>query len=270
MVFLKKIIDFYIASSIHVAFATYAFILLTFTSLNSSFDCDVAYFGFFGTIAAYNLIKYFSVYRLKKHQNSKKFQLIFLLSLSAFAVALYCCFQFEIEAQVVAILALFITLLYGFSFFGWLNSGRNWVGFKVFLVALSWTLVTFLLPVVALERTITEKVVLQAVQRFILIYALMCIFEIIDLQFDAIGLQTLPQRIGIANTKKLGYFLLLSFIGIDVVIQNEILLLNLFFILVIAGFLYFSNEKRSKYYSSFWVESIPIFWWLAQKLLTYF
>ena len=48
------------------------------------------------------------------------------------------------------------------------------------------------------------------------------------------------------------------------------LLLNLFFILVIVGFLYFSNEKRSKYYASFWVESIPIFWWLAQKLLTYF
>lgn len=270
MVFFKKIVDFYIASSIHVAFATYAFILLTFTSLNSSYDCDVAYFGFFGTIAAYNVIKYFSVYRLKKHQISKKIHFIFLLSLIALATALYYYFQLEIDAQFVALLALFITLLYGFSFFGWLNSGRNWIGFKVFLVALSWTLVTFLLPVVALKVIITEIVVLQAIQRFIMIYALMFIFEIIDLQFDAIGLQTLPQRIGIANTKKLGYFLLMVFIGIDVVIQNEILLLNLFFILVIAGFLYFSNEKRSKYYSSFWVESIPIFWWLAQKLLTYF
>ena len=74
--FYKKIFDFYIASSIHVAFAAYAFILLTFTSLNSSYDCDVAYFGFFGTITAYNVIKYFSVYRLKKHQISKKFQFI--------------------------------------------------------------------------------------------------------------------------------------------------------------------------------------------------
>jgi hypothetical protein len=140
----------------------------------------------------------------------------------------------------------------------------------VFLVALSWTLVTFLLPVVALEMTISEIVVLQAVQRFVLIYALMCIFEIIDLQFDTIGLQTLPQRIGIANTKKFGYFLLMVFIGIDVVIQSEMLLLNLFFILVIAGFLYYSNEKRSKYYSSFWVESIPILWWLAYLVAIYF
>ena len=42
--FLKKIFDFYISSSIHVAFATYAFILLSFTTLNSSYDYDVAHF----------------------------------------------------------------------------------------------------------------------------------------------------------------------------------------------------------------------------------
>ena len=270
MVFFKKIVDWYIDSSLHVALAAYALIQLTFLWLNTSYDCDVAYFGFFGTIAAYNLIKYFSVYRLKKHQISKKIHFIFLLSLIALATALYYYFQLEIEAQFVSVLALFITLFYGFSFFGWLNSGRNWIGFKVFLVALSWTLVTFSLPVVALEMTISEIVVLQAVQRFVLIYALMCIFEIIDLQFDTIGLQTLPQRIGIANTKKFGYFLLMVFIGIDVVIQSEMLLLNLFFILVIAGFLYYSNEKRSKYYSSFWVESIPILWWLAYLVAIYF
>lgn len=270
MMFLKKIFDFYISSSIHVAFATYAFILLSFTTLNSSYDYDVAHFGFFGTIAAYNIIKYFSFYRLNKQQVSKKFQYIFLLSFSAFIAAIYYFIQTKAEVQLVAILALFITLLYGFSFFERLNSGRNWVGFKIFLVALSWTLVTFFLPVAALDIAINEIIVLQALQRFVLIYALMCIFEIIDLQFDTIALQTLPQRLGIAKTKKLGYFLLFLFMWIDSMIQNEIHFLNLFFVLVIVFFLYFSNEKRSKYYSSFWVESIPIFWWLAQRLLTYF
>jgi hypothetical protein len=24
----------------------------------------------------------------------------------------------------------------------------------------------------------------------------------------------------------------------------------------------FANQKRHKYYTSFWAESIPIFWWL--------
>jgi hypothetical protein len=36
---------------------------------------------------------------------------------------------------------------------------------------------------------------------------------------------------------------------------------------VIALFLLFVNEKRSKYYTSLWVESVPIFWWLMVVLL---
>jgi hypothetical protein len=32
--------------------------------------------------------------------------------------------------------------------------------------------------------------------------------------------------------------------------------------IVITLFLAFANEKRTKYYTSFWVESIPIVWWL--------
>jgi hypothetical protein len=35
---------------------------------------------------------------------------------------------------------------------------------------------------------------------------------------------------------------------------------------VIALFLAFANEQRSRYYTSFWVESIPIVWWLLARL----
>jgi hypothetical protein len=104
----------------------------------------------------------------------------------------------------------------------------------------------------------------------VLIYALMCVFEIIDVQFDTLTLKTLPQRIGVQKTKRLGYFLLLLFLGIDAMIQSQWILLDFFFVVTIAVFLYFSNEKQSKYYTSFWVESIPIVWWLAQRLLIYF
>jgi hypothetical protein len=97
----------------------------------------------------------------------------------------------------------------------------------------------------------------------------MCVFEIIDIQFDTLNLKTLPQRIGVQKTKQLGYFLLSLFLGIDIMIQSQWILLNFLFIVIIAIFLFFSHEKKSKYYTIFWVESIPIFWWLAQKLLTY-
>jgi len=38
--------------------------------------------------------------------------------------------------------------------------------------------------------------------------------------------------------------------------------LNFVIAIIIALFLFFANQKRSKYYTSFWVESIPVFWLL--------
>ena len=266
----KQIVDFYIESSLHVALAAAAFILLTFLELNTSYDAAVVGFGFFGTIAAYNAIKYIPLITSKIWFFSQRNQLIFMLSLGAFVAAIYFFIQLQNTAQFIAVLALLLTVSYSFSFFGRLNSGRNWIGFKVFLVALSWSLVTFILPVIALDFSISLEILLLAFQRFVLVYAIMCAFEIIDVQFDMLTLKTLPQRIGVQKTKQLGYFLLLLFIGIDVLIQSEWIFLDFFFVVTSAVFLFYSNEKRPKYYTSFWVESIPIFWWLAQKLLIYF
>ncbi|MBP7397039.1 MAG: hypothetical protein KA933_08775, partial [Flavobacterium sp.] len=65
----------------------------------------------------------------------------------------------------------------------------------------------------------------------------------------------------VERTKKLGFGLLVLFLALDF-LNGNFSLLSLFFILVTALFLAFANEKRSKYYTSFWVESVPIVWWL--------
>jgi len=86
-------------------------------------------------------------------------------------------------------------------------------------------------------------------------------------------LQTVPQQIGVKRTKILGYVLLMIFCGLEffnsninfnVNFQSSLLQLISIFLLAIMVvlFLFFVNEKRSKYYTSFWVESVPIAWWL--------
>jgi hypothetical protein len=40
------------------------------------------------------------------------------------------------------------------------------------------------------------------------------------------------------------------------------LLINLIMVITLMLFIAFANPNRSKYYTSFWVESVPIFWWL--------
>jgi hypothetical protein len=95
------------------------------------------------------------------------------------------------------------------------------------------------------------------------------IFEIIDLQYDDPHLQTVPQQIGVKNTKIIGLLLLVLFMLLEFLttkVANEILILKLGIALTTSLFLVFANENKSKYYSSFWAESIPIVWWLLLML----
>jgi len=94
---------------------------------------------------------------------------------------------------------------------------------------------------------------------------LVLIFEIIDLKFDDPHLKTVPQQIGVTKTKRVGValmvlFVLLEFLSED--FRTEFFALKLALALTTILFLLFSNEHRSRYYASFWVESIPVFWWL--------
>ena len=103
----------------------------------------------------------------------------------------------------------------------------------------------------------------------IVIFVLILIFEIIDLAQDDPHLQTVPQQIGLKQTKILGYVLLvifcvLAFFARNINSEFSFFPLQLMFVIAIvtALFLAFANENRSKYYTSFWVESVPILWWL--------
>ena len=91
------------------------------------------------------------------------------------------------------------------------------------------------------------------------------IFEIIDLKWDDPHLKTVPQQIGVVNTKRIGVALMLLFVLIEFLSSDfriEFLALKSALAITTILFLLFSNENRSRYYTSFWVESIPIFWWL--------
>lgn len=270
MVFFKKIVDWYIDSSLHVALAAYALIQLTFLWLNTSYDDSVAGFGFFGTIVAYNCIKYYRVISWGTLFISKFHKVVYSITILSFFASIYYYIQLQMASQIVICIAFLITLLYTFSFFGILKPARNWMGFKIFLVAVSWALITFWLPVVASIGKLTLDIFLLGIQRFVLVYALMCVFEIVDLQFDAVSLKTLPQRIGVKRTKQLGFALLLFFLFIEIIVQKKVCLIDLLFVVLIAVFLFFSKRNSSKYYSNFWVESIPILWWLAYLVAIYF
>ena len=265
MKYFFKLLDFYIESSLHVAFAVYAFIRITFLKLGLSYDESVAYFGFYGTIVGYNFIKYDELARVKRVPLTKRFRSIIGLSFVCFWITLYYFWQLETITKYIAIGALLLTVLYTIPFIPNKSNMRNWSGIKIYLVALAWVAVTVLLPVINAHYPIDSLVILKSLQRFILVFVLMLIFEIVDLQFDGLYLKTIPQQLGEKNTKILAYILLVVFILLDLLKPDftlKVFLINLVFTVILGVFTYFTSKKRNKYYTSFWVEALPIVWFL--------
>ena len=261
----KQIFNFYINSSIHVALSCYSLVKMTQHMFNISLDQSIANFVFFGTIVGYNFVKYDALARAKKLLMRTELKIIALFSFFALILVGFYFFQLQRITQIVAVAFLSITLLYTLPFFPNRRNARNWAGVKIYIVALCWVGVTLALPVLNAAISITSDFYLKCIQRFILIFVLVLIFEIIDLANDDPHLKTVPQQIGVKRTKILGILLLIPFYFLEFLKSNfdeKQLIVNLILVALISLFLLFANEKRSKYYTSFWVESVPIIWWL--------
>ena len=265
MISFKRIFDFYLRSSIHVALSVYALVRMTHFMFHISTDQAMANFAFFGTIVGYNFVKYDALARAQKKQMRNELKIIAVLSFFSLAGVGYYFFQLQLITQLVSIGVLALTLLYTLPFFPNRRNARNWAGVKIYIVALCWVGVTLVLPLLNAHVFIGLDFYLKCIQRFILVFVLILIFEILDLANDDPHLKTVPQQIGVRRTKIIGLLLLLPFYFLEFLKTNfiqEQLVVNLILVLALSLFLAFANETRSKYYTSFWVESIPIFWWL--------
>ncbi|WP_306353645.1 hypothetical protein [Flavobacterium sp. '19STA2R22 D10 B1'] len=262
MQYLKKVFDFYIQSSIHVAVAVYALVRMTYHMFLIPQDLYMEGFAFFGTIFGYNFVKYESLFRLKKVIR-KQLQAILALSILSLLLSTYCFFKLQWDTQWVAVVFFGLTFLYTVPVFSNKQNIRNWKGVKIYIVAFCWAGVTTLLPLVNSETAITTDFFLKFGQRFLLVIILILVFEIIDSKNDDPSLMTVPQKIGVHNTKILGVLLLIPFFFLEFLrihIDQDQLWINLILVVVTALFTLCATPDRSKYYTSFWVESIPIFW----------
>ena len=201
---------------------------------------------------------------------SWKLKAIASLSFLSLFTGIYYFLELQKITKIIATLVLILTILYTLPFFPNKKNARNWAGFKIYIVAICWVGVTVLMPILNSGYKIHPEIYCIIIQRFLLIFSLILIFEIIDLKNDDPYLKTVPQQIGVGKTKSLGFILLILFCGLGLLNSNfQFLELELNFVIaiVIALLLFYSNENRSKYFTSFWVESIPVFWWLLYLFL---
>jgi len=265
MKLLKQIFDFYLISSIHVALSCYALVRVTFHVFHIQYDEPMALFVFFGTIVGYNFVKYDALVRVKRKPVGNQLKIIAVLSFVSAILVGYYFFHLKLITQIVSFGIFAITALYTLPFFPNRRNARNWAGVKIYIVALCWVGATLVLPLINAEIPTTTDFFIKCVQRFVLVFVLILVFEIIDLTNDDPHLKTVPQTIGVKKTKILGLLLLIPFWFLEVFISTfnyRDLFINLVMVAMLMLFILFANPNRPKYYTSFWVESVPIFWWL--------
>ncbi len=260
----KRIFDLYLQGSLHVALSVFCLIRVTELMLQLHIDPYIEGFGYFGTIVGYNFIKYDALARSGTPKWSLNLKLFIAISMFAFIGTAYCFFYLNRLTQLVSIAVFIITALYTLPFFPNHKSARSWAGLKIYIVALSWVGVTVVLPVLNTGTPLTTDFYIICVKRFILIVVLLFVFEIIDLAWDDPHLKTVPQQIGVKRTKQLGILLLVVFLVLEFFQGNRnttYFFASLFLILITAMMLYFASDKRSKYYTAFLTESIPMLWY---------
>ncbi|WP_246125980.1 UbiA prenyltransferase family protein [Bizionia myxarmorum] len=265
----KQVFDFYLNSSLHVALAVFSLSWLTLIEYEIPFDAAVLFFIFFASITGYNFVKFFGLAKFHHRSLSSWLKFIQLMSFICFLIMGY--FASKLQLKTILYLGVFatITFLYAIPFIPkkfYLDTQqnlRNVSGLKVYVIALVWAGVTVLIPLINNNQLLDTTVIWAFAQRFFLVLALMLPFEIRDMQFDSIKLATIPQRIGIKNTKIMGLVLSLLFFGLEFFMPEKPLsklLIQLGITLLLIFSIIFSRKNQGRYFSGFWVESIPIIW----------
>lgn len=151
---------------------------------------------------------------------------------------------------------------------------RRIAGIKQFYIALIWVLVCIVIPFMFEEEHFTGAMyfkkdqILYIISQFCFIAALCIPFDIRDINKDREeGTKSLPVILGIKQSKLIAMVLMVFYFVIAFFIETQNLLLVRGIILpVTTGAIYFSEPKRHRYYTIYFVEGIII---LQTILLAY-
>lgn len=261
---LNRVFAFYINSSIHVALAVVALLAITVMEYNLTIPNKLWVFVFLGALTGYNFVKYAKVARLHHRSLTNSLKTIQVFSGICFVLLAIIAFKLSIKTLIVTAGFGMATFFYAVPFIRHKNL-RNFSSLKIFVVAFVWAGVTVIVPMVASETSISGDILLTFFQRILIVVALILPFEIRDVPYDSLNLKTLPQQVGVRNTKLLGLAVLLFCVVFEFFKQNSDVayIVSLLIFCVLLGLvMIISKTHQTRYFASFWVEGLPIIWYL--------
>lgn len=269
---LSGLFRFYINSSIHVAMAVLAFLAITVLEYGLRIPPALWAFVFLGSLTGYNFVKYSKVAGLHHRKLTRSLRIIQIISAVGFILLGVAAYHLSIQILLITAAFGLTTFFYAVPFIRNKNL-RNLSGIEIFVVSFVWAGVTVILPFVASETNISEDVWLTFFQRILMVVALILPFEIRDVPYDSLNLKTLPQQLGVWNTKMLGEFVLLLCLVVEFFKENSQMAYIgslIIFCAVLGWMIIVSKTSQKRYFASFWVEGLPIIWLLCYVTLNLF
>ena len=262
----KLLFDYYIHSSLHVSFCVICYIILINLINQIHVNWEDIVFVFFTTFFSYNFIKFNEILTSINKPVSPLLKFFFLKALISLIISLYLFFNLSSLKQIFVVIISIITFLYTIPLISNFTLRDNPI-LKILTVAFCWTTLIVLFPFFGVLDFV--NIVYYSFLIFCLVTAQMIPFEIRDMLKDKDLVKTIIHNYGIKYSKNIGYSVLIiallftmitGYLSENIVFKNSILII----ILITAILVNFSREKQNKYYSSFIVESVPIYWLIVE------
>ena len=262
----KLLFDYYIHSSLHVSFCVICYIILINLINQIHVNWEDIVFVFFTTFFSYNFIKFNEILISINKPVFPLLKIFFLKALISLVISLYLFFNLSSLKQIFVVIISIITFLYTIPLISNFTLRDNPI-LKILTVAFCWTTLIVLFPFFGVLDFV--NIVYYSFLIFCLVTAQMIPFEIRDMLNDKDLVKTIIHNYGIKYSKNIGYSVLIiallftmitGYLSENIVFKNSILII----ILITAILVNFSREKQNKYYSSFIVESVPIYWLIVE------
>ena len=210
----------------------------------------------FGTISQYGLHRYIGLSRLEDQELNNRFLIIkenknsILLTVGLSGIlSIYFWITMPAYSRILAILPLFLSLLYVVPVFTDNKRLRDFPFIKIFLIALCWSLFSVTIPMME-AGYISSDIALLSLERILFFYAITIPFDIRDYSIDIRNkVPTIPGQIGLQMAKHtaslssiLGALILIYF-GVSLVAAS---ILSAVVLLLIYGS---SDDRMDLYYT---------------------
>lgn len=269
MKLLTILFKFYVFSNLHVSIAVTCLVLVNGKVLGKNVLSEAIVLGC-ATFIAYHFIRYLNRFKYgKTHMldgfSNKYKYIIGALILIAIILFLEQLRNLNYLKTLKLLPFIVLTFLYAYSFIkinGQKYSLRYVSLLKIFMIAFVWAGVT-----VFFIDDFTFIGVLYFIELVLFVIALTIPFDIRDVNFDDGSIKTLPIVLGVFRTKFMAIICLVLSLLIHAFYIKTYLISYLLTAFTLSLLVVLSKPNQSRFFASFWVEGIPILWYVLISIL---